>query len=195
MKALLASDVTGLLRAWNAGDEQVMAKLMEAMYHDLRRAAHRYMLGEKPGHPLQTTALIHEVYLRLVDIRERNFENRVHFFAMCARLMRRILVDFARSQGYRKRGGGAPHVSLDETLQLSRRPDPALIALDDALEHLSAVDPRKSQVIELRFFGGLSVQETAAALHVSEETVMRDWKLAKSWLKREMSRKEQHDNS
>lgn len=192
MQAPHITDVTGLLHAWSAGDEQALSKLIEVLYHDLRRAAHRYMLGEKPRHTLQTTALIHEVYLRLVDVRRMCFQDRVHFLAMCATLMRRILVDFARTRRARKRGGSAPRLSLDRAPEICARPDPDLVLLDDALQRLHDVDARKGQVVELRFFGGLSVEETAAALNVSPDTVMRDWKLAKSWLRREMNRNNRH---
>jgi RNA polymerase sigma factor (TIGR02999 family) len=144
------------------------------------------MARETPGHPLQATALINEVYMRLVDFREVSWHDRAHFFAVCARLMRRILTDFARSRRYQKRGGEARHVSLDESLVVSHEARADLLALDDALKGLAVVDPRKSQVVELRFFGGLSVEETAEALKVSPETVKRDWRVAKLWLSREI---------
>ena len=143
---------------------------------------------ERQGHTLQATALVNEAYLRLIDIRQVRWQNRAQFFAVSARLMRRILVDFARSRRSLKRGAGAPRVSLDEALLVGDERGPELVALDDALQALAAVDPRKTQVVELRFFGGLSVEETAEALHVSPETVMRDWKLAKAWLLRELGR-------
>jgi RNA polymerase sigma factor (TIGR02999 family) len=192
MQAPHTTDVTGLLHACSTGNEQALGKLIELVYQDLRRAAHRYMLGERPGHTLQTTALIHEVYLRLLGVRRLGFRDRVHFLAMCARLMRRILVDFARTRGARKRGGSAARLSLDGALEISARMDPDLVSLDEAMKRLSEVDTRKSRVVEMRFFGGLSVEETAAALEVSPDTVMRDWKLAKSWLRREMNRKNRH---
>jgi len=144
------------------------------------------MAHERVGHSLQATALVNEAYLRLVDVRQMKWQDRAHFFAMSARLMRRILVDFARSRGYQKRGGGAQKVSFDEGLVISNDRGHDLVALDDALLALAEVDSRKSQVIEMRFFGGLSVEETAEALHVSPDTVMRDWKLAKAWLLREL---------
>lgn len=194
MEARQAHEVTNLLLAWQAGDEKALHGLTELVYQDLHRAAHRYMLRERSSHTLQTTALIHEVYLRLVGARRISWQNRAHFLAICARLMRRVLVDFARSRAYQKRGAAAPHLALNEALVVSSRPDPNLVALDDALSHLAEVDPRKSQVVELRFFGGLNVEETAAALDVSPETVMRDWKLAKAWLRREMKRG-RHDGS
>ncbi len=157
------------------------------VYEELHRRAHRHMAREQPGHALQTTALINEVYLRLVDFRDVSWQNRAHFLAVCARLMRRILTDAARSRRYLKRGGGAHWLSLDETLVVSREPRADLVALDDALNGLAAVDQRKSQVVELRFFGGLSVEETAEVLRVSAQTVLRDWGLAKVWLLRELT--------
>ena len=182
----LPHQVTSLLQAWNQGDEEALQQLIPVVYDELRRVARRHMAGERPSHTLQTTALIHEVYVRLVDVPSATIRNRVHFFAICARLMRNILVDFARSRQYQKRGGGAVHVALDEALHVSSVPDPDLVAIDDALERLAIFDHRKSQVVELRFFGGLSVGETAEALDISPETVMRDWKLAKVWLLREL---------
>jgi RNA polymerase sigma factor (TIGR02999 family) len=180
-------EVTQLLRAWTTGDEQALEKLTPLVYEQLRRAARHYMAGQRPGHILQTTALVNEVYLQLVDCGQMNWQDRAHFFAVSAQLMRRILVDFARSSGCQKRGGGALHISLDEAPSVCHEPDPSLVALDDALKALSIVDERKSKVVELRFFGGLSVEETAEVLKVSVETVMRDWKLAKLWLLRELS--------
>jgi len=145
------------------------------------------MAGERPGHTLQATALVNEAYLRLIEVNQVRWQNRAHFFAMASRVMRRILVDAARARGYQKRGGGAETVSLDEALLVSGEPRQDLVALDDALNALAAFDLRKSQVVEMRFFGGLRVEETAAALHVSADTVMRDWRLAKAWLVRELS--------
>ena len=149
--------------------------------------ARRYMAGERPGHTLQTTALVNELYLRLVDCRSVNWQDRAHFFAISAQLMRRILVDFSRSRGYQKRGNSLPHIPLDEGISISNAPDPNLVALHDALTALAAFDERKSKVVELKCFGGLSTEETAAVLKVSSETVVRDWKMAKVWLLREMS--------
>ncbi len=180
-------DVTGLLRAWSGGDEEALEKLIPLVHAELRRRAHRYMAQERPGHTLETAALINEVYLRLVDIRRVAWQDRTHFLAVCARLMRRVLTDFARSKGYQKRGGGAPRVNLDGALLVSAEPSTDLAALDASLKALEAFDARKSQVVELRFFGGLSVDETAAVLKVSPETVKRDWKLAKAWLLQEMA--------
>jgi RNA polymerase sigma factor (TIGR02999 family) len=180
-------DITELLRAWSGGEQEALAKLTPLVYAELHRAAHRYMSRERPGHTLQTTALVNEVYLRLVDARGVTWQDRAHFFGVCARLMRRVLTDFARSKGYLKRGGGSLHVDVEEALVVSPEPRVDLVAVDDALNALAAIDPRKSQVVELRFFGGLSVEETAEVLKVSPETVKRDWRLAKVWLRREMS--------
>ncbi|MBZ5544595.1 MAG: sigma-70 family RNA polymerase sigma factor [Acidobacteriia bacterium] len=188
MTAPSAQEITLMLRAWGEGDQEALEKLTPLVYKELRRLAHRYMARERPGHTLQTTALVHEVYLRLVDERGVSWQNRAHFFAICARTMRRILIDFARARQYQKRGGEAAHVSLDNALGIARQPVVDLVALDDALNHLASLDPRKSQVVELRFFGGLSVEETAEVLKISPETVMRDWKMAKAWLARELQR-------
>jgi len=182
-----AHEVTQLLQAWGDGDERALEKLTPLVYGELHQLARRYMAGEASGHILQTTALVHEVYLRLVDFQEISWQNRAYFFGVCARLMRQILVDFARSRRRQKRGGESPQVSLDEALVVSREAPTNLLALDEALNALAALEPRKSRVVELRFFGGLSVEETAEVLRVSEETVLRDWRLAKSWLLREMS--------
>jgi RNA polymerase sigma factor (TIGR02999 family) len=177
--------VTQLLLAWRNGDAAALEELTPLVYEELRRLARHYMGNERVGHTLQATALVNEAYLRLVDIHKVQWQNRAHFFAMSARLMRRILVDSARSRKYQKRGAGAQKVSLDEGL-LVVEPGRDLVALDDALEALAQVDERRSQVVEMRFFGGLSVEETAEALGVSVDTVMRDWKLAKVWLLREL---------
>ena len=180
-------DVTGLLVAWGNGDESVLEELMPIVHGELRRLARRMMRGERGNHTLQTTALVNEAYLRLVDLNRVRWQDRAHFFAMSARLMRRILVDHARSRNYQKRGGALRRVSLDEALVVSGERGTDLVALDDALAELAAVDPRKSQVVELRFFGGLSIEEAAEALQVSGETVLRDWRLARAWLRRELS--------
>jgi RNA polymerase sigma factor (TIGR02999 family) len=165
-------------------------ELLPVVHQELRRLARRYMFGERPGHTLQTTALVNEAYLRLVNSRQVNWQNRAHFFAISAQLMRRILVDSARARGDQKRGGGIPKVTLDEALVGPQEKGQDLVALDDALKALSEVDPRKSRVVELRFFGGLGVEETAEVLNVHPNTVLRDWRLAKMWLKREMSKEE-----
>lgn len=178
--------VTELLLAWGAGNESALNELVPIVHDELHRIALACMAGEKAGHSLQATALVNEAYLRLVETRGMNWQNRAHFLAMSARVMRRILVDFARSKQYQKRGGGAVRVTLVDDVGLSDEPGRDLVALDDALDALAKVDERKSRVIEMRFFGGLSVNETAEALHVSPETVMRDWKLAKAWLLRQL---------
>lgn len=180
-------EVTGLLQAWSAGDEEALRKLTPLVHRELHRAARHYMAGERTGHTLQATALINEVYIRLIDSRRMDFQNRSHFFAICAQLMRRILTDFARTRRYEKRGGGVVPIPLDEALVVGPEPDRDLVALDDALKRLALMDERKARVIELRFFGGLDVKETAEVLKVSSETVMRDWKLAKVWLLRDLS--------
>jgi len=180
------------LHAWAAGDEAALLQLMPLVYDELHRLARRYMAREQPGQTLQTTALVHEVYLRLVDVKNVNWQDRAHFYALCARLMRRILIDFARSRTYQKRGGGAAHVDLDEAATVSAVVGDELLAVDHALEQLAALDSRKGQVVELRFFGGLTIEETALALRVSPETVMRDWRLAKAWLTRELSQEGPH---
>ena len=181
-----SADVTTLLLAWGDGDESALERLIPIVHEELHRIARACMDGERPGHTLQPTALVNEAYLRLIETQGMNWQSRAHFLSMAARLMRRILVDFARSKQYLKRGGGAVNVSLDPDVAVSVQPDRDLVALDDALEALARVDDRKSRVIEMRFFGGLSVKETAEALQVSPETVMRDWKMAKAWLLRQL---------
>jgi len=180
-------EVTQLLRAWGGGDDQALDKLTPLVESELHRLAHRYMARENPGHTLQTTALVNEVYLKLVNVQDMTWQDRAHFFAISARMMRHILTDFARSRHFQKRGGAAVHVTLDEALMVSPQQDEDIVALDDALHQLASVDSRKSQVVELRFFGGLSVEETAEVLKISRETVIRDWKFAKVWLLRELS--------
>lgn len=172
--------VTALLQAWSLGDEDALQQLLPVVYDELRRVARRHMSGERAAHTLQTTALINEVYVRLVDVQSASIRDRTHFLALCARLMRNVLVDYARARGYQKRGGGIVHVAFDDALHVSAEADPNLVAID------AGHDRRKSQVVELRFFGGLTVAETAEALGISQETVMRDWKLAKAWLLREL---------
>ena len=178
--------VTRWLVAWSGGDQSALQRLVPVVHGELRRLARREMRRERPGHTLQTTALVNEAYLRLVDMSGVTWNDRAHFFAMSARLMRRILVDHARSRLYKKRGGGARPVTFDEGLVVASDPRPDLVALDEALEALATLDARKSQVVELRFFGGLSVEETALALDISPSTVMRDWRLAKAWLLKEL---------
>jgi RNA polymerase sigma factor (TIGR02999 family) len=182
-----SGSVTRLLLAWRAGDETALARLTPLVHQELRRIARGCMRGERAHGSFQATALVHEAYLRLVDTQHVNWQNRAHFLAMAARLMRRILVDLARARQYQKRGGGVIRVSFTDALSV---PDKAedLVALDEALSELARLDERRSHVVELRFFGGLSVEETAAVLRISPETVMRDWKLARTWLRRELQR-------
>lgn len=186
-----AHDITRLLQAWGGGNKEALDQLTPLVYQELRRIARRLMARERPGHTLQTTALVNEAYLRLVDAGNVSWQDRAHFFAIGARTMRRILVDFARSRSYRKRGGDEERVSLDESLTVAGRPGSDLVALDDALTRLAALDSRKSEVVELRFFGGLSVEETAEVLKISPVTVMRDWSAAKAWLYRELKGEKQ----
>jgi RNA polymerase sigma factor (TIGR02999 family) len=192
MAAPRRDEITTLLRAWTAGDKQALEKVTPLVYRELHRRAHRYMAREPAGHMLQTTALINEVYLRVVDLRDLTWQDRAHFFAVCARLMRQILIDLARARLYQKRGPGAIHVSLEEASPASEEPRVDLLALDEALRALAHIDPRKGRVVELRFFAGLSVEETAEVLRVSAETVMRDWKFAKACLHRELSKQDHH---
>lgn len=180
-------DVTALLQAWAAGDGAARDTLIPIVYKELHGLAHHYMAGEQPNATLQTTALVNELYLRLADVQRVGWAGRTHFFAVCAQLMRRALVDAARSRKAAKRGGHAVHVPADEGLILSPEPAVDILALDEALDRLAVFDARKSRVVELRFFGGLDVKETAAALDVSPQTVQRDWRLAKMWLLRELS--------
>ena len=180
-----ACDSSQLLRAWSEGDQSALARLTPIVYDELHRLARRYMKRERPGHSLQTTALVNEAYTRLVDYERMEWQNRAHFFAVSAQLMRRILVEHARRHNV-KRGGGVQHVSLEETAVVGGDRKPDLVALDDAMNALARLDARKVQVVEMRFFGGLSVEETAEVLKVSPVTVMRDWSTAKAWLYREL---------
>jgi RNA polymerase sigma-70 factor (ECF subfamily) len=182
----LGHEITELLQAWRQGDEQALEKLTPHVYRELHRAAKHCMRRERDGHSMQTTGLINELYLRLSDLKRVDWQNRAHFFALCARQMRRILTDEARARQTHKRGGGLTPISLDVVPVVSAQPHPAVLAVDGALNALAKVDARKSQVVELRFFGGLSVEETAEVLRVSPDTVLRDWKLAKAWLLREL---------
>jgi RNA polymerase sigma-70 factor (ECF subfamily) len=176
-------EVTQLLRAWGDGDAGALEKLTPLVENELHRLAHSYMSRENPGHTLQTTALVNEAYLRLADIHQMTWQDRAHFFALSATMMRRILTDFARSRHRLKRGGEVRQVSLDENMVISDN-DAGFSALDEALNQLAELDPRKSRVVELRFFGGLTVEETAEVLKISPDTVKRDWRFAKSWLHR-----------
>jgi RNA polymerase sigma-70 factor (ECF subfamily) len=181
-----AGDVSALLRAWSGGDQSALEKLTPIVYDELHRLASRYMKGERAGHSLQSSALVNEAYVRLVDYDRMQWQDRAHFFAVSAQLMRRILVERARRHNL-KRGGGVQHVSLEEAVMVAGGRDADLVALDDAMNTLARIDPRKVQVVEMRFFGGLSVEETAEVLKVSAVTVMRDWSTAKAWLYRELT--------
>lgn len=190
MAASSSYQVTQLLLAWRQGDDAALERLIPVVYQELRRIARRYMGGQRPSHTLQPTALINELYVRLVDCQLVNWQNRAHFLAVSGNLMRRVLVDYARSKQYQKRGGGAVQVSLDEGLLPSAEPGRDLLALDDALHALAQFDARKCKVVELRFFGGLTTQETAEVLNVSQDTVVRDWRFAKAWLQDEMTKQQ-----
>lgn len=176
--------VTQLLLAWGGGDQAALDELMPLVYEELRRLAHQCMSRERPGHTMQTSALVNEAYLRLIDQKSIHWQDRAHFFGIAARLMRQVLVDYARKRRYAKRGGDARRVPLDEAMIVSEKRAADVVALDDALKSLAEIDTRQSQIVELRFFGGLSIEETAEVLAVSPGTVMRDWTLAKAWLRR-----------
>jgi RNA polymerase sigma factor (TIGR02999 family) len=181
-------DVTALLMAWRDGDETALRRLTPLVHDELHRLAERCMRGEQAGHTLQTTALVNEAYIRLVDSSRVRWQNRAHFFAIAAQLMRRILVDFARRRRYQKRGGDCLQITLAEGWDVATNVNADLVAVDDALQELSKLDARKAQVVELRFFGGMTLEETAEALKVSTDTVGRDWRAAKAWLTRELKR-------
>src|SRR5215207_8654236 len=187
MRTQLSKDITQLLVAWSDGDQSALDQLVPLIHSELHALAHRYISRERPGHVLQTSALVNEAYLRLIDWKNVRWQNRAHFFAVSAQLMRRILVDFARANAYAKRGGGAPHFDLEEVAVVSPDRGTDIVALDEALTSLAALSPRQSQVVELRFFGGLSLEETAEVLKVSIGTVRRDWSLARAWLHRAVS--------
>jgi RNA polymerase sigma factor (TIGR02999 family) len=186
--------VTQLLKAWGNGEQEALEQLIPLIYSELHRLAHRYMQRERNAHTLQSTALVHEAYQRLIDLKEVSWQNRAHFFGVSARLMRRVLVDYARSRRYSKRGGEWRQVPLNEAVAVFRDRRTDVVALDDALSTLAGIDPRKSRVVEMRFFGGLSIKETAEVLNVSPETVLRDWRLAKVWLLRELSQGKGNEN-
>ena len=188
MSDVRSHDVTALLIEWTRGDKAAVDKLLSLVHEELRRLARRHMAGERAGHVLQATALVNEVYLKLIDIRRVQWQDRAHFFAMAARLMRRVLVDFARAAKNQKRGGAMQRITFDQDLPVVGETPEDLIAIDEALAAFGKEYERKAQVVELRFFGGLSVEETAEVLKISPETVMRDWKFAKGWLMRELSR-------
>ena len=183
-------EVTQLLNAWSHGDQTALNELIPIVYDELRRLAHQYMRRENPGHSMQTTALVHEAYMRLAEGKAVDWQDRTHFFAVCARVMRRILIDIANARSRVKRTPGEHRVEFEEVLTIAEERDGSLIALNDALETLEAVDPRKAHVVELRYLVGLSVEETATILKVKPDTVMRDWRLAKMWLLRELSKTE-----
>lgn len=178
---------TDLLRAWGNGERAALDRLVPLVNRELHQLARRYLRDERQGHTLQPTALVNEAYLRLIELDRMQWQDRVHFFAMAARTMRRILVDHARARDNEKRGGGVPKLSLDLAMAVSQAPEEHFVELDDALRRLETIHPRKAQVVELRFFSGLSLDETAAALHISVDTVKRDWRFAKLWLLRELA--------
>ena len=190
MTSRFPDDVTQLLIAWNGGDRAALDRLIPLVYEELRRTAKRYMRRERTGHTLQTTALVNEVYLRLIDADTVRWQDRAHFFAIAAQLMRRVLVDFARRRRQLKRGGDMQQVSLDGALIVVQDRGVDLVALDDALRALESLDQRQSQIVEMRFFGGLSEEEVAEVLHVSPRTVRSDWSMAKAWLLRELSNRD-----
>lgn len=187
MESREPADITRILQAWSSGDRTALEQLVPLVYGELRRIAHRHMRHENPGHTLRTTALVNEAYLRLIEVDNVRWHDRAHFFAVAAQIMRRILVDAARARGREKRGGDAPLLTLNDTIQALVERGSKLVALDDALNSLAKLDTRKAQVVEMRFFGGLSVEETATVLGISIQTVVRDWRLARAWLTRELS--------
>ena len=187
MSAASTAEITRLLQAWSAGDAAALERLAPLIYGDLRRMARRQMQRERSGNTLQTTALVHEAYLRLVDVKNVHWQDRAHFFAIAGQMMRRILVEAARARGAGKRGGGATRVNLDESIDAVPTRGSELLRLDEALDALAQLDPRKARVIELRFFGGLNAEESAEVLKISTRSVMRDWSLARAWLIRELS--------
>jgi RNA polymerase sigma factor (TIGR02999 family) len=187
MKSAPSPQITGLLVEWSNGNKAALDEMMPLIDGELRRLAHRYMNRERPGHTLQTTALVNEAYLRLIDQNNMRWQNRAHFFAIAAQMMRRILVDYARRSKYAKRGAGAVHVSLDHTDLIANEPAAEVRAIDEALRRLESLDPHQARVVELRFFGGLTIKETAEVLNVSVDTVKREWSTAKAWLYKEMT--------
>jgi len=187
-----SSEITELLRAWSGGDEAALARIVKLVYPELRDIARRCLRRERPDHTIQATALVHEAYLRLVDIKQIGWQDRAHFLAVGARVMRRVLVDYARARDCAKRKGVAHRTTLNDALILSSEPDPMVIRLHEALERLAEFDTRKARVVEMRYFGGLTAEEIAAVLHISPQSVNRDWNLAKAWLVREMSGEDEH---
>lgn len=193
MTTPLTHEITEWLSSWSKGDQLALEKLTPLVYRELHRLAQVYMRGEQPGHTLQTTALVNEAYVRLIDTRQMNWQNRAHFYAVAAKLMRHILVDFARSRTNLRRGGGASHLSLDEALIISEQRNAELVELDDALTVLAQLDERQSRIVELRFFGGLTEPEIAEVLQISPRTVSSEWHLARSWLLRELNKSRGND--
>jgi RNA polymerase sigma factor (TIGR02999 family) len=192
MAAASPKGVTELLKAWSNGEQDALEELIPLVYRELHSLAHRYMARERDGHTLQSTALIHEAYGRLIDLKDVSWQNRAHFFAVSAQMMRRILVDYARTRRFQKRGGEWRQVPLNEALAVFQHQHTDVVALDDALRTLARIDPRKAEVVEMRFFGGLTIKEIAGVLNVSEETILRDWRLAKVWLLRQLSKTDEH---
>jgi RNA polymerase sigma factor (TIGR02999 family) len=194
VKPAPSSEITKLLHAWNGGDQNAYNRIVEMVYPELRRIAQGYLSNERPGHTLQTTALVHEVYLRLFDVQQIRWQDRAHFFAVSARMMRRILVDYTRARHSAKRGGECRRVEFNEALIVSSELGPELLRVDEVLDGLAQFDSRKAQVVEMRYFGGLTAEEIAAVLGVSTQTVNRDWSLAKAWLARAISHKERNED-
>lgn len=190
MQDIVSSQITRLLIDWSKGDEFALEQLMPLVYDELRQMARRYMRGQSPGHTLQTTELIHEAYLKIAKSEDRNWENRAHFFSVAARAMRQILVDYARSKSSRKRGGWQERITLADDVVATKNSSKEIVALDDALRNLEQIDARRSRVVELKFFGGLTADEIAEVLKISSETVKRDWKFARTWLLRELASSE-----
>lgn len=178
-----SDEVTRLLRDWGNGDQEALERLVPLIYSELRQLAHKVLYRERPGHTLQTTALVHEAYLKLIDQRDARWQNRAHFFAIAAQAMRRILVDSARRHSALKRGGPAENLPLDEAANVSLEPDPIMLPLDEALNRLAEIDPQQSRIVELRFFGGLTIEETAEVMNISKDTVKNDWAMARAWLR------------
>ena len=192
MDPVSSPELTELLRGWNGVDQKALARIVELAYPELRKIARSCLRRERPEHTIQATALVHEAYIRLVDAREVSWQDRAHFFAIISKLMRRVLIEHARARGCSKRGGGARRVNFDEALMVSAGSDPEIVRLDDALEELAKFDSRKAQVVEMRYFGGLTADESASVLGISPQSVNRDWSLAKAWLVREMTRQERN---
>ncbi len=180
-------EVTRLLQDWGSGNHEALEKLVPLIYDELRRLAHNFLYRERPGHTLQTTALVHEAYLKLIDQRDARWQNRAHFFAIAAQAMRRILVDSARRHKAMKRGGSAENLPLDEAAEISLEPDPTLLPLDEALDALAEIDPQQGRIVELRFFGGLTIEETAEVMSLSTDTIKREWAMARAWLRQTLS--------